>query len=176
MTRRGVGLALLLLGLALPGCIRRYPAPDAPVDPTVPYAALALYRDLELPVSGGERLPRAALRVAWRDGAVFADAALIDGPEHAAITETVPGARALLQSRRDDPLVLLVSSEQLPFACAAIPELDGRALRATRPEDTPLHPLTEDADAPDGASRDPLRGQLLRCPAAPTIEGEAPAP
>lgn len=174
MIRRGVLLALLLLGLALPGCIRRYAAPDAPVDPTVPYAALALYRDVDLPVRGGERLPRAALRVAWRDAAVFADAALIDGPEHAAITETVPGARALLQSRRDDPVVLLVSTEDVPAACAAIPELDGRALRATRPEDTPLHPLTEDPEAPEGVSRGPLRGQRLRCPATPAVEASAP--
>ncbi|MCO4772800.1 MAG: hypothetical protein KDA24_22400 [Deltaproteobacteria bacterium] len=155
-------LALLLVSL-LPGCIRRYEAPREPVDPTTPYSALALYRQIEPPIGvDGTPLPTAALRVATDGGGVFADAALVDGPENPAITETWAGAVALLRAHEDAPAVLIADETVLGAACTALGSMTHRLVLAVRTSHDPLHPMkAQDVDA---VSRDPLRGIPLRCP------------
>ena len=146
-------LLIVLLVLSMTGCIRRYAAPEGPAPTSTPYAALALYLELELPlVPDAPPLPRAALRLALSGDAVFADAALIDGPAHAAITETWAGALALLVPRTE-PIVLLTAA---PTAaqCARLAALGDRVVVAARPAGGSLYPLREREDTT--GSLDPL--------------------
>lgn len=156
-----LGLATLLLA----GCIRRYPAPDGPAPTDTPYSALALYLEIDPPVrADAAPLPRAALRLAFGpDGAVFADAALVDGPEHAAITETWAGALALLKPRSGQ--IVLLTAELSPDRCTQLAPLAERILVATRGEDGSLYPI-ERREQAEGVSRDQLGGVTLAalCP------------
>lgn len=126
--RTAIALALCLLS---PGCIRRYAAPDDQAPAPTPYAALADYLEITLPDAAGSPLPKAALRLALRGETVFADAALIDGPEHAAITETWAGALALLVPRTE-PIVVLAAGREI---CPRLAELAPRVHVAVRSGD-----------------------------------------
>ena len=152
--------ALLLGAVLLVACIRRYPAPDEPLPTSTPYTALAIYLEIDPPVRpDASPLPRTALRLAFTtDGAVFADAALVDGPEHAAITETWPGALALLVPR-SEPIVVLASA--LPAQrCALLKPLADRIEVATRSSDAAMYPIQKRPKAGVG-SRDRLGGVSL---------------
>jgi hypothetical protein len=159
---------LLLFVLILPGCIRRYAAPEEQTPATTPYSALALYREIAPPVGEGDPLPKAALRLASRGSSVFADAALIDGPEHPGITETWAGALALLQIRGDQPIVVLADTEGLATICAELSSFTSRMTLALRPDDAPIYPLSARLELSE-FSADRLVGVPLICPlAAPT--------
>jgi hypothetical protein len=153
-------VALVFVVLVLAGCLRRYPAPDEPAPTDTPYTALAVYLEISPPVRpDAPALPRAALRLAFASGgAVFADAALVDGPEHAAVTETWAGALALL-SPRSEPIVLL-ASELSPERCELLTSLGERVRVAVRPTDASMYPIEKRAQAGEG-SLDQLGGAEL---------------
>lgn|GEM_PF-4134948 len=155
---------LLAALMVLPGCISRYKAPDGPADTSTPYSALAVYREITPPVQGGgDPLPQGALRVATDGESVFADAALVLGPEHAGISETWAGALTLLQIHGDAPVVVLADAPGLARACAELAAMLPRLTLAVRASEAPMYPLkTTSADA--GESKDPLRGVALTCP------------
>ena len=163
-------LCWVLLSLLLfPGCIRRYATPEEQAPATTPYSALALYREILPPIGAGEPLPKAAVRLAAYGSSVFADAALIDGPEHPGITETWSGAAALLQIRGDRPIVVLADTEGLIRVCEELRPLTSSMTRALRPDESPLYPLTARPD-PGAFSADRLVGIPLRCPQTAPIE------
>ncbi len=175
---RSAATALVVVSAwaAATGCIPRYRAPDDPVVPATPYSALALYRAIVPPLrTDGTPLPRAALRLAWDGRGVFADAALIDGPEHPAVTETWAGALALLQIRPSDPVVAIVEEGGIPAVCEQLGPMADRLRLAVRRDDTPLHPMVARPD-PGLASADPLDGVPLVCPAPAPAAGPAPPP
>lgn len=154
-------IALLFAALLLVGCIRRYPAPDEPARTDTPYTALAVYLQISPPVHGATPpLPRAALRLAFGpEGAVFADAALVDGPEHAAVTETWAGALALLKPR-SEPIVLL-ASELSAEQCRLVAVLSERIRVAARATDAPMYPIEKRVQS-GGGSQDRLGGVSLQ--------------
>jgi len=162
------GIALLFAALLLVGCIRRYPAPDEPAPTETPYTALAVYLEITPPIHpDAPALPRAALRLAFTgEGGVFADASLVDGPEHAAVTGTWAGALALLEPR-SEPIVLL-ASELAPERCERLSRMAQRIQVAARTSDESMYPIEERELDVEG-SQDRLAGVPLAalCPEAP---------
>ncbi len=153
-------VALLAATLLFAGCIRRYPAPDEPANTETPYTALSVYLEIVPPEHRDATvLPRAALRLALAaDGAVFADAALVDGPEHAAITETWAGALALLKPRSES--IVLLASELSPEQCERLSPLTERIQVAARGSDASMYPI-EEREEDVGGSQDRLGGVPL---------------
>lgn len=155
---------VLLCAVALAGCIQRYEAPTEPVTTPTPYSAIALYRQIEPLVGvGGAPLPAAAVRVAARGEDVFADTALLDGPDSAAVAEGWEGVRGLLAKRANARIVLLADPAGRLAVCSQLEDSVERMRLAIRPEDRPLHPM-KPVDRDEG-SRDPLLGIRLGCPA-----------
>lgn len=153
---RAARILLVALAITTLGCIRRYPAPEDQAPAKTPYTALALYLEVLPPIAAdAPPLPSAALRLGFHgDAEVFADAALIDGPEHAAIAETWPAALALLKPRTE-PIVLLASAIDAA-RCAQLAPLAERILVAHRGTDAPLHPIESSEDEADALGGRPL--------------------
>jgi hypothetical protein len=177
-----IALAVAAAAIALPACIRRYPAPDEPLEPQMPYSAVATWRAIELPPPPGdgqaaaEPLPARALRLAIGPGPgdVFADTAMVDPPESAETAEAWEAAIALL-SARSEPVVVLADPRALAAdasICSKLQPLAPRVLvavgRSGHGEDGDEARVPDPSRNPGGAaSRDPLAAAPmgLLCPA-----------
>ncbi|MBN92619.1 MAG: hypothetical protein CL928_00880 [Deltaproteobacteria bacterium] len=140
MNRIARWLAVFVVGVLVAtsfaiGCIRRYPAPTAHVEPQMPYSAIATWRGLTLPVQpeqAAAALPDQALRLAIGPTSedVFADTFLVDGREEGRTFDQDLHQIVREFNGRTEPVVILVDQSLWPAGadlCALLGRLGDRA-------------------------------------------------
>ena len=155
-----LSILALCAATALPGCIRRYPAPEEPADADTPYSAFAALHRITPPAGPeGTALPNKAFRLAISLDGWLADTMLVEG-KAGRISEGRGDPEAALAILGDglEPVVVLVDAARLgePALCELVTMLGARARLATG-----AMAFGRDAAAPrqeDGVSLDPLGG------------------
>ncbi len=101
-----LAIAILPVVLYSSSCLNRQPAPEGPVPPIRPFEAVCTWRGIRLPEAPAEArtqvLPETAGRLAVGPSpdTVYADTALLDGPDSAVVAEDWKSAKALISGDR----------------------------------------------------------------------------